>query len=153
MTPDLKEIAIDISTRSYRALIPDLYKGKVGVEVEEAKHVCIQTLLVAQFGILHAAYCPVRHCHVLLPERHMATCMQQALCACFFKAHSCLLLCTSVSVVNVVSVSLSIPPASYSLCNRATFIRSFMGAVSKAAHIQIVMRPQHGRACTNSTKL
>ena len=39
VTPDLKEIATDISTRDYRALIPDLYKGKVGVEVEEAKHV------------------------------------------------------------------------------------------------------------------
>ena len=40
MTDDLKEIAVDISKRSYRALIPDLYKGKVGVEVEEAIHVC-----------------------------------------------------------------------------------------------------------------
>ena len=40
VTDDLKEIAVDISKRSYRALIPDLYKGKVGVEVEEAKHVC-----------------------------------------------------------------------------------------------------------------
>ena len=39
VTDDLKEIAVDISKRSYRALIPDLYKGKVGVEVEEAKHV------------------------------------------------------------------------------------------------------------------
>ncbi|KAL3156951.1 hypothetical protein ABBQ38_001210 [Trebouxia sp. C0009 RCD-2024] len=39
VTPDLKEIATEISTRNYRALIPDLYKGKVGVEVEEAKHI------------------------------------------------------------------------------------------------------------------
>lgn len=39
VTDDLKEIAVDISKRSYRALIPDLYKGKVGVEVEEAKHI------------------------------------------------------------------------------------------------------------------
>ncbi|DBA95264.1 TPA: hypothetical protein ACH3X3_013158 [Trebouxia sp. C0006] len=39
VTDDLKEIAVDISKRNYRALIPDLYKGKVGVEVEEAKHV------------------------------------------------------------------------------------------------------------------
>ena len=39
MTPDLKDIATEISKRKYRALIPDLYKGKVGVEVEEAKHV------------------------------------------------------------------------------------------------------------------
>lgn len=41
MTDDLKEIATELSKRKYRALIPDLYKGKVGVEVEEAKHVCI----------------------------------------------------------------------------------------------------------------
>ncbi len=40
VTDDLKEVAVDISKRSYRALTPDLYKGKVGVEVEEAKHVC-----------------------------------------------------------------------------------------------------------------
>ncbi|DBA68485.1 TPA: hypothetical protein ACH3X2_013772 [Trebouxia sp. C0005] len=35
VTDDLKEIAVDISKRSYRALIPDLYKGKVGVEIRE----------------------------------------------------------------------------------------------------------------------
>lgn len=44
VTPDLKDIATKISTRNYRALIPDLYKGKVGVEVEEAKHVRINAL-------------------------------------------------------------------------------------------------------------
>lgn len=57
MTPDLKEIATDISTRNYRALIPDLYKGKVGVEVEEAKHVCVQTFTCCT---VHAAYHPLR---------------------------------------------------------------------------------------------
>ena len=41
MTDDLKEMAAELSKRKYRALIPDLYKGKVGVEVEEAKHVCL----------------------------------------------------------------------------------------------------------------
>ena len=46
MTPDLKEIATDISKKHYRALIPDLYKGKVGVEVEEAKHVSNRALLI-----------------------------------------------------------------------------------------------------------
>ena len=46
MTPDLKEIATDISKNNYRVLIPDLYKGKVGVEVEEAKHVCNRALRV-----------------------------------------------------------------------------------------------------------
>lgn len=52
MTDDLKEIAVDISKRSYRALIPDLYKGKVGVEVEEAKHVCagIQCFVCTALG-------------------------------------------------------------------------------------------------------
>jgi len=44
VTEDLKVIATDISKRNYRALIPDLYKGKVGVEVEEAKHVCVRNL-------------------------------------------------------------------------------------------------------------
>lgn len=48
MTPDLKEIATDISKRHYRALIPDLYKGKVGVEVEEAKHVSNRALLLVR---------------------------------------------------------------------------------------------------------
>ena len=48
VTPDLKEIATEISKRKYRALIPDLYKGKVGVEVEEAKHVSAMVLIVQQ---------------------------------------------------------------------------------------------------------
>ena len=39
MTDDLKEIATEISKKKYRALIPDMYKGKIGVEKEEAKHV------------------------------------------------------------------------------------------------------------------
>ena len=39
VTDDLKEIATDISKRKYRALIPDMYKGEIGVEAEEAKHV------------------------------------------------------------------------------------------------------------------
>lgn len=40
VSDDIKEIATEISKHKYRALIPDIYKGKVGVEKEEAKHVC-----------------------------------------------------------------------------------------------------------------
>lgn len=40
MSDDIKDIATEISKHKYRALIPDIYKGKVGVEKEEAKHVC-----------------------------------------------------------------------------------------------------------------
>lgn len=39
VSDDIKDIATKISKHKFRALIPDIYKGKVGVEKEEAKHV------------------------------------------------------------------------------------------------------------------
>lgn len=44
VSDDIKDIAKEISKHKYRALIPDIYKGKVGLEKEEAKHVCVLKL-------------------------------------------------------------------------------------------------------------
>ena len=35
---NVKSIAKKIAARGYRALIPDLYRGKIGVDAEEAHH-------------------------------------------------------------------------------------------------------------------
>ncbi len=39
ITDIIKEQAKQISEKGYRCLVPDLYKGKVGVDAEEASHV------------------------------------------------------------------------------------------------------------------
>jgi hypothetical protein len=45
VTPEMKQQAYFISQRgNYRVLIPDLYKGKSGINAEEAKHVRVVAL-------------------------------------------------------------------------------------------------------------
>ena len=39
VTPNITELAAKISEAGYRCLVPDLYKGKIGVDAEEAHHV------------------------------------------------------------------------------------------------------------------
>ena len=38
VTENIKKQALFISSKGYRCLVPDLYKGKLGVNVEEAHH-------------------------------------------------------------------------------------------------------------------
>ena len=48
MTDEVKRQAQHLSdTKGYRVLIPDLYKGKIGVDAEEAHHVCLYAALDA----------------------------------------------------------------------------------------------------------
>lgn len=39
ITDLIKDMALKISKHGYRCLVPDLYKGKIGVDKEEAQHV------------------------------------------------------------------------------------------------------------------
>ena len=39
VTVNIKELAQMISKEGFRCLVPDLYKGKIGVDAEEASHV------------------------------------------------------------------------------------------------------------------
>lgn len=53
----MKEQAELISQRgNYRVLVPDLYKGKVGVNAEEAKHVRRSCFTQPQYSANDAAY-------------------------------------------------------------------------------------------------
>ncbi|GAX80897.1 hypothetical protein CEUSTIGMA_g8332.t1 [Chlamydomonas eustigma] len=38
VTPNITELAEQISAQGFRCLVPDLYKGKIGVDAEEASH-------------------------------------------------------------------------------------------------------------------
>jgi hypothetical protein len=94
----IKELAMKISHETgYRCLIPDLYKGKIGVDAEEASHVSHAAMLVmilvmkpcisesslvsklekaASQGLLMGIAANIPHLYVITPCLYIKMCLE-----------------------------------------------------------------------------